>query len=113
VKYIHWFACFIGYYMIASTLWTAYQTVPGMVKKRFAQPKFSVGDCIRSYGQFDSKIVKIFPARGINGPGYGYTIGLNCHDAPDYFDCSQSDADVDIVNENSVKIDCPAEPKRK
>lgn len=104
-KLFNYFAMALGYFAIGSFL---YVTTPEITRRVFVPaPKFKVGDCIRSFDSFDSIIIEIIPPRGLQVGMYGHTVGLNCHDAPHYFDCSTTVGDTDIVDNSSVKIECP------
>ena len=68
------------------------------VKPEFRNPKFKVGDCIRSYDSFDEKILEIMEN------DYGVLIGLNCEECSKN---SRSAYPIEITDKHSVKIDCP------
>lgn len=68
---------------------------------RMHTAKFQVGDCIRSYYNFDGVIYKVLDRRD-----YGVLIGLKCP-VSRWWDCSMSAYDIIITDENSTKIKCP------
>lgn len=105
LKFFNYFAMALGYYAIYSFLAMATPIVYNRVTT--PEPKFKVGDCIKSFDSFESKIIEIIPPRGLQEGMYGQTVGASCFDAPHYFDCSTTVGDIRIVNESSVLIECP------
>lgn len=71
------------------------------------KPKFKVGDCIRQFDSYDFRILELMPSIG----EYGYTLDIDCTDK---IYCNQSNAArYEIIDGNSVKIECPAAKKHK
>ena len=70
------------------------------IKPEVRIPKFKVGDCIRSYGEFDHKILEVWEK------DYKVLIYLKC-DKEKPSRCSTSAYPIEITDDSSVKIDCP------
>lgn len=67
-------------------------------------PRFKVGDCIMSYGSFDNKIQNVYEKY------YTVLIGSDCKldgYKANGNQCCVFAHDIEIVDKNSVKIECP------
>lgn len=86
------------YYNCGRVAITISDLIYGERTRPIVVPKFKVGDCIKSYGTFEGKIIEVLEDQ------YGYTVGANCKGM---LDCSTSVGDIDTTDENSVLMKCP------